>query len=331
MVPTIYDHPLSRTYRFSDNHPLNPERLDLAMAELAAAAPQIQVAAPQTASESDAELVHAPEYIEAVKNGGPGHGFESGDNPPFPGMFEAALAYSSASMQMADDLVAGSRLGVSFNGGLHHARYDEASGFCVFNDPAMAIARLKNRFQRILYVDIDLHHGDGVQWLWYKDPDVVTYSIHQDGRTLYPGTGGTDETGRDFSAINIPLPPDTTGPVWLWAFQQGLEIAVNRCQPQAVVLQMGCDAHFSDPLGHLNVRVEDWLEAVRSTLRIGVPLMACGGGGYELENVERMWPAAALTLFEQPFDSAVYFDLIIQPEVGRPQAEEALAELRAAG
>ena len=310
-------------------------------------APDLQQIDPGSTTEEDVLLAHSQEYLEAVKTlsgGGEAsrgkYGFGSGDNPDYPGMHEAALAYSGASSAGARALIDGEPLAVSIMGGLHHARKSEASGFCIYCDPAISVAILRERFDRVLYVDIDLHHGDGVQWIHYNDPDAVTYSIHQDGRSLYPGTGGPTETGQDFSSINIPLPPRTSGRVWLKAFRHGLNMAVERSRPQAIVLQMGCDAHILDPLGHLEVRVQDWLQAIRDVQDLNVPLLVLGGGGYHLGNVVRMWSAAVMGLFGLPFKDEdlkllpaewgahSFHDDLEQEDVGEVEAEAVFRTLK---
>jgi acetoin utilization protein AcuC len=141
-----------------------------------------------------------------------------------------------------------------------------------------------------------------VQWIWYDDPRVLTCSIHESGRTLFPGTGFSEETGRDFTSLNVPLAAHTTGDVWVDAFRRAILPALARFKPQAIVLQTGSDPHFRDPLGHLDVAAQDWLEAVREVKGLGLPLVACGGGGYNMESVIRMWSAAVLVLSDVEFE-----------------------------
>lgn len=290
-------------YNFGPNHPLTPERLRRTIPVCEALG--FECVDPGSATRQEAEAVHDKEYVEAVQRISEGEridgylGFGGTDTPPFPGIYEASLAYSGGSVQAAKDVRDGSTLGLTLAGGLHHARRKEASGFCVFNDPAMAIAILLERFERVAYVDIDLHHGDGVQWIFYDDPRVLTCSIHETGRTLYPGTGFVSETGNSFTAWNVPLSPNTTGDVWLSAFRGGIMPALRAFSPQAIVLQMGADPHFLDPLGHLRCMAQDWLEAIRDVRDLHLPLVAKGGGGYNLTSAPRMWVAAALCLTNQ--------------------------------
>jgi acetoin utilization protein AcuC len=313
-------------YDFGPQHPLKPERLRRTIELLGRF--DIEPADPGPGDPANALRVHCAEYVDAVQRlshlvvdhacgiereewnrlGGP-HGFGSLDNPPFSGMYEASLAYLSGSVQAAQAVRDGQALAFNLSGGLHHAREDRASGFCIFNDPAVAIHILLERFSRVVYIDIDLHHGDGVQRIWYEDPRVLTYSIHQDPRGFFPGTGFANETGQAFTSINVPVEAGTTGEVWLWAFEQTALPALKRFQPEAIVLQMGTDPHFLDPLGHLQVSAQDWVSAVRRIRDLGIPIVAVGGGGYNLKTVPRMWTAAVLTLLGRPFDDEIPPDL----------------------
>lgn len=280
------------------------------MALVAEFAPDIQILDPGLTDRSELERVHAPAYIDLVQklSGGDGvsgsetveSGFGSGDNPPFAGMYEASLAYVGGSVAAARAVYGGANLAFNWSGGLHHARRSQASGFCIFNDCAVACAILRDKFAKVAYVDIDLHHGDGVQWLFYDDPTVMTCSIHESGAYLYPGTGFVEETGADLTSVNAPLHPMTTGDTWLVAFRDVILARLREFQPEAIVLQMGADPHTLDPLGHLQLSVQEWLEAVSDVRALDVPIVALGGGGYEKTTVPRMWTAATLTLLGRP-------------------------------
>lgn len=307
MVPGFFFHPRMMEYDFGPRHPLKPVRLARTVALLKSVAPETETCDPGYAEERDILRVHTEAYLETVRLG-PGAsreelaeaGLEPGDTPAFPNMFEASMAYCGGAVAAANRLLADDPLAFNIAGGLHHAQKARASGFCVFNDPAIALSILKSRFSRLLYIDIDLHHGDGVQAIFQEDPDVATFSIHESGKTLYPGTGFLTEEGAGGSVVNIPLDAGTTGDVWLWAFREVFLPYVDWFRPQAIVLQMGCDAHTLDPLGHLQVSVQDWLGAVELVRATGLPVLACGGGGYEITNVPRMWVAAILTLAGLP-------------------------------
>jgi acetoin utilization protein AcuC len=301
-APFTY-HPRMLSYDFGPKHPLKPERLRRTIALIQALLPDLPLLDPGEGSEEDPLLVHSPQYVETLRASThspvPGlraHGLGTTDTPWFAGIYEASLAYTAGSARAAREVRDGCPLAFGISGGLHHAQRDHASGFCVFNDPAIACAILRERFERVAYVDIDLHHGDGVQDIFADDPTVLTLSIHQFSPGFYPGTGRHDETGTAFTSINIPMPPKTQGEPWLLAFQKIAGLAFERFRPEAVVLQMGTDPHTLDPLGHLDVTAQAWLGAVRWVRERGLPIVALGGGGYCLTTVPRMWTAAVLTL-----------------------------------
>jgi len=335
-------------YDFGPDHPLKPVRLSRTVALLEALG--WSWLDPGSGSVDDVLRVHDPSYVDVVARLSRGEeversderncGFGSLDNPVFPGMFEASLAYVAGSAYAARAVADATPLAFGIAGGLHHARRAEASGFCVFNDCAVACSILKDTFARVAYVDIDVHHGDGVQWLFYDDPTVLTCSIHQDGRTLYPGTGGVEETGAEGSAVNVPLAPETSADVWLWAFREGIMPFLRRFDPDAIVLQIGADSHMTDPLARIRNTVQSWLAAIEDVRGLGKPIVALGGGGYDLRNVPRMWTAAALTLAGQdvprtipePFASDWGVSTFLDPHegstsVGLERAEAAVRSL----
>lgn len=343
---TLYYHPRMLAYDFGPQHPLRPERVQRAMALLGALG--FEPTDPGAGDVEDALRVHSEEYVEAVRQGvelSPSerarHGLGAGDTPAFERMFEASLSYLAGSVAAARHVSNGGSRAVCLRGGLHHAQHNRAGGFCVFNDCAVALDILKERFGRIAYVDIDVHHGDGTQALFYDEPDVLTCSIHQDGRALYPGTGFVTETGASYSSLNVPLWPRTTGDVWLWAFRQTVLPALERFRPEAIVLQMGADSHFLDPLAQIENTAQEWLDAVRDVHTLGLPLVVGGGGGYHPNTVPRMWAAAVLTLCDkvvpqdvpEPFgdewDMPKFFD--VNPpgprNSGRARAEEVVTWL----
>ncbi len=304
---------------------------------------------PGTAERKDALRVHAESYLAVVEGISAGDrypngmiseaGFGSMDNPIFPDMYEASLAYLGGTVRAAEAVRDGCKLAINLSGGLHHAQKTFASGFCILNDPAVAVSILLEKFKTVAYIDIDVHHGDGVQALWWGDPRVMTCSIHQDPRTLYPGTGKVDETGPAWTSVNVPLEPKTTGDVWLWAFEHGILPALEAFQPEAIVLQMGTDAHFLDPLAHIQATAQDWVGAVKRVQELNLPTVAVGGGGYNLGTVPRMWVAACHTLGEIEFEDRVpqelaeewgmptFFDGVVPgpPGTGMSYAEEVVA------
>jgi acetoin utilization protein AcuC len=296
-------------YSFSAYHPLRPERVTLSqeLARMLGVLHDEDIVEAPSASPDLVAAVHSPRYVQVVQalsegKPVPGYhafGFGSADNPPFRGMFEASLAVVGASVAAAQAVMDGAGVAVNLAGGLHHARYEEAAGFCIFNDPAVAIHVLKPKYRRIVYLDIDVHHGDGVQWLYYRDPQVLTISIHESGRFLFPGTGHPDEIGEGEgrgTSANIALGRGADDDVWWWAFRQVVPALFRWFQPEVVVLQMGADPHYTDPLAHLSLTTQGWLRAVQWVAGQGVPIVATGGGGYSLTAVARMWTLALATL-----------------------------------
>ncbi len=322
MLDHFYYTPKNLNYDFGPQHPLRPERLRRTVELLGRYG--VTPVDPGDGDVRDVLRVHDEEFVNSVqqtsgtlelghhhvaRDGGFAFGFGSGDNPPFPGMYEASMAYVAATAQAAYAVANGAKLAFGIGGGLHHALKSRASGFCIFDDPAIACHILLEKFDRVAYVDIDVHHGDGVQWIHYNEPRVLTCSIHEEGKTLFPETGSVEEIGADYTSFNVPLKAKTTGDVWLQAFQATIIPAVEAFKPGAIVLQMGTDAHVMDPLGHIRCLQQDWLAAVQSVKDLGLPIVAVGGGGYNITTVPRMWVSACLTLGDVPFDDEVPDDL----------------------
>lgn len=272
MSAPFFVHPRTTDYSFGEKHPLKPERLrrTLTLLERLGGPPVLH---PGEGREEDALRVHAPDYVAAVQMVDEEdldpetradlcaqYGLY-GDNPPFPGMYQTSLAYNSASARAAEAVADGAPLAFAIGGGLHHAHHARASGFCIFDDPAVACSVLRDVYDRVAYVDIDVHHGDGVQGLFYDDPSVLTCSIHEDGRSLFPGTGFPSEIGADFTSLNVPVQAKTTADVWLDAFTKTIPPALERFQPGAIVLQLGTDTHFADPLGHVLSTLSAYVDA----------------------------------------------------------------------
>jgi acetoin utilization protein AcuC len=261
----------------------------------------------RVAEDRELTLVHTDQYVDAVKRAGEGepgdwwrYGFGPGDNPIFPDMHRASARVAGGSIAAAEAVVSG-RAEHAFNpaGGLHHAMPEKASGFCVYDDPAIAIAwMLEQGVERIAYVDVDVHHGDGPQEIFFRDPRVLTISIHESGRYLFPGTGFVDERGAgdaEGTAINIPLPPYTSDEGWLRAFREVVPPAVRRFSPDVLVTQLGCDTHQTDPLAHLALSTRAYREAASVMHELahetaGGRWVATGGGGYQWARVvPRAW------------------------------------------
>ena len=315
-------------YDFGPGHPLAPVRVELTM-ELARAlgvltAAQVSVAAPSPATDAELELVHNADYIAVVRRaGGPAgpdpsvlrFGLGTQDDPVFPGMHEASALVVGATLAAARAMWSGSaQHAANIAGGLHHAMAGHASGFCVYNDPAIAIAwLLKQGAERIGYVDIDVHHGDGVQAAFYNDPRVLTISLHEHPAYLFPGTGRPSESGgpdAEGSAVNVALPPGTRDAGWLRAFHAVVPPLLRSFQPQLLVSQHGCDTHWLDPLANLQLTIDAQRAAHAAIHRLAHEItdgrwLLTGGGGYELvQVVPRTWTHLLAEAAGEPIDPA---------------------------
>jgi acetoin utilization protein AcuC len=298
-------------YDHGPDHPLKPVRVMLTRELIRAYGlvdgQRVEEVLARVATEDELRLVHTDRYLDAVRRAGDGEpgdwfrfGFGPGDNPIFPGMHEASARVAGASVVAAEAVLSG-RAQHAFNpaGGLHHAMPERASGFCVYDDPAVAIAWLLDRgVDRIAYVDVDVHHGDGPQAIFWEDPRVLTISIHESGRYLFPGTGFADERGGgdgEGTKVNVPLPPATGDDGWLEAFRAVVPSLVKEWRPDVLVTQLGCDTHHTDPLAHLALSTRAYREAggVLHDLAhsaAGGRWLATGGGGYQWARVvPRAW------------------------------------------
>jgi acetoin utilization protein AcuC len=309
-------------YDLGGDHPLHPIRLELTV-RLAAALgvlDGVELLVPAEASDPEIERIHDAGYISAVREApmagwDVGHGLGTPDNPIFDRMHEASARVVGSSLLAARQIATGATSrAVSIAGGLHHAMRDRAAGFCVYNDVAVAISwLLDNGFERVAYVDVDVHHGDGVQAAFYDDPRVLTISLHQNPMTLFPGTGFPDETGGPAApglSVNVALPPHTRDPAWLRAFHAVVPSLVAAFRPQILVTQCGVDTHEEDPLAELSLSV-DGHRAIYQALRTlaeehaGGRWLAAGGGGYQLLRVvPRSWTHLLATVLDRDVDPA---------------------------
>lgn len=299
------------SYDFGPGHPMHPSRLWLThrlLEELGVLdAAGVQVVGVEAATVAQLQTVHTPELVAAVQalserpeaaDGDFGIGTE--DTPAFVGMHEATSLAVAGTLEVCRAVWEGrARHGVNFAGGLHHAMPERAGGFCVYNDISVGIRwLLEQGAERVAYVDLDVHHGDGVEHIFWDDPRVLTVSLHETGRTLYPGTGFPRDTGgvgAPDSAVNVALPPGTGDAGWLRAYHAVVPPMLRAFRPTVIVSQHGCDAHFSDPLSHLAVSVDAMHAAYTSVHELAHELcegrwVALGGGGYELVDVvPRAW------------------------------------------
>ena len=313
-------------YDFGASHPMAPARVERAI-ELARAfglfaEAGVSVERPVAATDAELELVHDPRYIAEVRLAGGDQpasamrgffGLGTEDDPVFAGMHDASALVAGATLAAARAVWAGvAQHGVSIAGGLHHAMRGSASGFCVYNDPAIAIAWLLGQgAERVAYVDVDVHHGDGVQAAFYDDPRVLTISLHQHPAALWPGTGLPSETGGPGalgSAVNVALPTGTGDAGWLRAFHAVVPPLLGAFRPAILVSQHGCDTHWLDPLAGLRLSI-DAQRAAHAAIHdlahqvAGGRWLLTGGGGYDLlQVVPRTWAHLLAEAAGHPID-----------------------------
>jgi acetoin utilization protein AcuC len=314
--------PRVATHVYRDDHPLKPKRLigvhDTLERLGAFARPDARVLTPRVATREEIERIHDGDYVDAVMqaSGDPEGDYTQwglsawGDTPPFPGMHEVSLLTTGGTLTAMEDVIAG-HLRVAFNGsgGLHHAMRRRASGFCIYNDPAIVCGLLADRGMKVAYVDIDAHHGDGVQAAFYESDQVLTISLHETGRSLFPGTGFADERGTGSGAgysINVALPPYTDDHAYTMAFDAVVPPLVARFEPDVLVTQQGIDSHFTDPLTHLQVSTRAREHLVRAFRGFGLPWVAMGGGGYDLDAVARGWSIEFLVMLDAPVPDGLH-------------------------
>jgi acetoin utilization protein AcuC len=311
-LPTtvVWDSAMT-AYNFGPSHPMAPQRLELT-ARLAQTLglfdhKHVAVEPPRVATDVELCSVHSPAYVEAVRKVSDDpltpdeeRGLGTEDDPAFAGMHEASARLAGGSLVAADAILSGAAVrAVNFSGGMHHAARERASGFCIYNDVAMAIQRLLDAgVQRVVSIDVDAHHGDGTQGLFWDDPRVMTISMHESGLTMFPGTGFANETGgpnAPGTAVNVAVPAFTGDAAWLRAFYAVVPQIVGAFQPEVIVSQHGCDSHRLDPLTHLNLSVDAQREAASAIGSLAAQYcdnrwIATGGGGYEVVNVvPRAW------------------------------------------
>ncbi|MEU8156680.1 acetoin utilization protein AcuC [Micromonospora sp. NPDC048986] len=324
------------------DHPLDPVRVELTIAlarELGILdRPGVRVIKPEPADDAVLTRVHAPAYLAAVRNAPrdplfAGYGLGTSDNPVFEGMHESSALIAGATVAAAEAVWRGdARRAVNVAGGLHHAMSARASGFCVYNDPAVAIARLLDLgAERVAYVDVDVHHGDGVQDIFWNDPRVLTVSLHETPLALFPGTGFPDETGgpgAQGTAVNMPLPPGVDDSGWQRAFHAIVPSVLRAFRPQVLVSQCGADGHRLDPLADLNLTVDGQRATYQAMRALADELcdgrwVATGGGGYALvEVVPRAWSHLLAVATGDPIDPATltppaWRDLVVSRRLGR--------------
>lgn len=306
----VYDKSLLE-YRFNDQHPFNQMRVKMTTDLLTTSGflTDKDIIKPRKATDEELLLVHQPDYVEAVKKAGVGklsasqmesYGLDGDDTPTFNDMHEKSKMLVGATLTAVDEVMKGNANKVlSLAGGLHHGFTGRASGFCIYNDSAVAIEYMrKNYGLKVLYIDTDAHHGDGVQLTFYNTNEVMTYSIHETGRYLFPGTGSTTERGDDDGfgfSVNLPVDAFTEDESFLSIFEESIEKAIIQFKPDIILSQNGVDAHYRDPMTHLALTSKSYEEIPRIVNRLSDKYtdgkwIAVGGGGYNIwQVVPRMW------------------------------------------
>ena len=317
----VFDQTLTE-YNFGPTHPMSPVRVDLTMRladELGVLAGIKRVDAP-VATDEQIATVHEQGLIDAVTRAGATPGFEDAarglgteDDPVFADMHLASAHVVGATLEAFRQVWSGESLhSVNIAGGLHHAMPDKASGFCIYNDVAVGITQLlADGAERVAYVDIDVHHGDGVEKVFWDDPRVLTISLHETGQMLFPGTGFPSDTGgpgAEGTAVNVALPPGTADAGWLRAFHAVVPPILREFSPQVLVTQHGCDSHMNDPLAHMMLSVDGQRAAYLALHELAHEVadgrwVVTGGGGYSVVDVvPRAWTHLLAIVSGAPID-----------------------------
>jgi len=305
MVPVVFSPGYLR-YDFGPEHPFSPVRLVMLRELLEALGERPLWVEPEPVSREAVLSVHAERFVrrvEAASRGErpadlPHYGLDTADTPAFSGMDEAARLLAGGTLEALRLVATGAApRALQLGGGLHHAQYDRASGFCVYNDLAIAIRWALNQGLRVAYLDLDVHHGDGVQWIFYDEPRVLTLSLHESGRYLFPGTGHVHELGKGEAVgtkLNLPFEPFTDDAGWIEAFERVVPWALERFKPDLVLVQSGADAHAKDPLADLLLSTRAFRHAFTRLLELAEAyaqgrIVFTLGGGYSLEATPRVW------------------------------------------
>lgn len=262
---------------------------------------------PRPAERRELELFHTPDYLDELRRAADNRlsvqalqrGLGTPDTPIFPDIYEHGVWTAGATLTAAETLLAG-EADIAFNpsGGLHHAMAGHAAGFCYINDVVIGCMHLAQAGKKVLFLDIDVHHGDGVQAAFYDRSDVMTISVHENGRMLYPGTGFVEDVGEgpgEGYAVNIPLPPGTYDEAYMYAFHEAVLPLMKSFSPDVLVCELGMDALEGDPLAHLSLTNNTHVAVITECMKQDIPILATGGGGYHVRNCVRGWALAWAT------------------------------------
>lgn len=315
-MPAVIYHPEYRQYSFGSEHPFSPLRVDMMLSLLRDLGHEVRTIEPAQATPEDLLNVHADYYVRRVQALSAGHevedrtdyGLGTADTPVFCGMDDAARWHVGGTLHGARLIERGERRVLQLGGGLHHARRNFAAGFCIYNDLAVAIDALTRHGLWVTYLDLDVHHGDGVQQILYDDGRVMTISLHESGQYLFPGTGGVHELGHGLGRglkLNVPLEPFTEGESYLEVLDMVVPAALAHFRPAVLVVQAGADAHFDDPLADLMLTTQDYERIFQRVLEwadtfTGGRVLFTLGGGYSLRATPRIWTLLYLAMHDLP-------------------------------
>jgi len=309
-------------YSYPLDCPFKTERAGKVRRTLASMAllsgPNVREVAPVAADRSTLKKFHTARYLQALKRSQEGKWDAeamrmgigaAGDCPVFPGMYDYGVLAAGATLVGANLILSG-EADVAFNpsGGYHHAFEEKAAGFCYINDVALACMVLAEAGNRVLYLDVDVHNGDGVAHAFYGRSDVMTISLHENPKVLFPGTGFEDEIGEGKGrgyCVNLPLPVGTFDKAYMYAFESVVLPLLKAYNADVIVFELGADTLAGDPLAHLHLTNNTYVEIINRLLRIGKPILATGGGGYHVENTVRAWALAWTVLSEQDYDDGM--------------------------
>ncbi|KAI0236543.1 hypothetical protein L0F63_002808, partial [Massospora cicadina] len=313
-----WDEADASSYQLSETHPMVPERVNMTheLVQNYRLFPRMTIIKPALASEEQLKRIHLPGYIDYLKRVSPlaCNGLvdlypclQADDCPTFTGVYDYSASIVGASIACAHRLNHGrSNVCINWAGGMHHAKRRFASGFCYANDIAAAILELLTCHRRVMYIDIDVHHGDGVEEFFYNTNRVMTVSFHRFGGAFYPGTGSTKDSGvgpgKDY-AINVPLHKGITDEYYLPLFKKVVARAMERFQPEALVMQMGADSVVGDKLGDFNLTNQGHAQCLGYALSFNLPTIVLGGGGYSVKNVARTWTLETATVLGLELDN----------------------------
>ena len=316
-MPAVIYHPGYQQYSFGDEHPFSPLRVEMMLGLLRELGHEVRTIAPEPAGREEVLRVHEEYYVRRVEAlskaqkvaDSADYGLGTPDNPVFPNMDAAARWHVGGTLHAARLICErGEKRVFQLGGGLHHARRNCASGFCIYNDLAIAIDYLTRQGLWVAYLDIDVHHGDGVQQMFYDDKRVMTISLHESGRYLFPGCGEVHELGSGLGRglkLNLPLEPFTEGDSYLEIFDQVVPAALKQFHPGVLVVQAGADAHYDDPLADLMLTTRDYETIFRRILALADAhtsgrVLFTLGGGYSLRATPRIWAILYLVMHGLP-------------------------------